>query len=47
LQEFAVAFWFWTGTIAPFAGLAVPVGWLLCDGTSLERRKYPALFGAI
>jgi hypothetical protein len=35
------------GTIAPFAGLAVPVGWFLCDGTSLERRKYPALFGAI
>ncbi len=32
----------WPGTIA-----AIPAGWLFCDGRSLLRLDYPALFAAI
>ncbi len=38
-----------TGVVYPFAGpiASIPVGYLLCDGSSLLRESYPALFSAI
>lgn len=38
-----------TGTVVAFAGRPdrVPAGWMLCDGRSLTREMYPALFNAI
>jgi hypothetical protein len=36
-----------TGAIIPFAGLAAPAGWLLCDGQSAYKSQYPALFNTI
>ena len=36
-----------SGMIAHFAGLNVPTGWLPCDGRSLLRSDFPALFNAI
>jgi len=36
-----------TATLVPFAGSASPTGWLICDGSSLLRATYPALFAAI
>jgi len=35
------------GTMIPFAGGAVPTGWLLCDGAALDRTLYAPLFAAI
>lgn len=36
------------GTILPYAGSgAAPAGWLFCEGQSLLRADYPALFAAI
>ncbi|EJF90767.1 phage tail protein [Bartonella melophagi] len=35
------------GFIATFAMQALPNDWLLCDGASYERKKYPRLFKAI
>lgn len=35
------------GTILPYAGINIPRGYLLCDGSELERRKYRDLFDAI
>lgn len=35
------------GTILPFAGLNVPRGYLLCDGSEVERAKYGSLYDAI
>jgi hypothetical protein len=35
------------GTILPFAGTAVPAGYLLCDGTEQKRDDQPRLFAAI
>jgi microcystin-dependent protein len=37
------------GVVYPFAGpiASIPVGYLLCDGSSLLRASYPALFSAI
>lgn len=37
------------GTIVPFAGKTaqVPSGWLLCDGSYIDRSAYPNLFTAI
>lgn len=35
------------GTILPFAGATVPMGYLLCDGTEVQRSAYPGLFDAI
>ncbi|CAB4187640.1 MdpB Microcystin-dependent protein [uncultured Caudovirales phage] len=36
-----------TGSLNPFAGPVEPTGWLLCDGRSLLRANYPALFAVI
>jgi microcystin-dependent protein len=36
-----------TGSIIPFAGSAAPTGWLLCDGQSVYKSQYQALFQAI
>jgi len=35
------------GSIISFAGAAAPAGWLLCNGQSLVRLAYPALFAVI
>ena len=35
------------GTIAPFGGGSVPQGWLICDGTTISRNTYSALFSAV
>lgn len=35
------------GTILPFAGDTAPEGWLICDGTTLNRSAYSDLFSAI
>ncbi len=35
------------GTVFPFAGNAVPPGYLLCDGSEKQRAQYPELFGVI
>lgn len=35
------------GALMPYAGSAAPTGWLLCQGQSLARGEYPALFTAI
>jgi microcystin-dependent protein len=35
------------GTIAPFGGGTVPEGWLLCDGSTVSRTTYSALFSAV
>ncbi len=35
------------GAILPFAAVAAPTGWLLCDGSSLLRASYPDLFAVI
>lgn len=35
------------GTVIQYAGAVPPMGWLLCDGTSVNRAQYPALFSAI
>jgi microcystin-dependent protein len=36
-----------TGVIVPFAGGILPAGWLVCDGSSLDRSAYANLFAAI
>ena len=33
-----------TGSLNPFAGSAAPTGWLLCDGSAVNRVTYAALF---
>jgi microcystin-dependent protein len=35
------------GTIIPFAGPAVPAGYLACDGAEVAQAAYPALYAAI
>ena len=35
------------GTVLPYAGTSVPTGFLDCDGSTLLRADYPALFTAI
>lgn len=35
------------GTVAMFAGAAAPAGWLLCNGTTVSRAAYQALFNVI
>lgn len=35
------------GAVLAFAGSAVPTGWLLCNGQTVSRTTYPALFSAI
>lgn len=36
-----------SGAIMQFAGASVPAGWLLCDGTPVNRATYANLFTAI
>ena len=36
-----------TGTVQSFAGVTVPDGWLLCDGSAVSRTTYSALFGVV
>jgi microcystin-dependent protein len=36
-----------SGTIAPFGGGTVPAGWLLCDGATVSRATYSALFEVV
>ncbi len=35
------------GALMPYAGTAVPTGWLLCFGQAISRTAYAALFAAI
>jgi microcystin-dependent protein len=35
------------GTILPFAGTTAPLGYLLCDGSEVERVKFAELFNVI
>lgn len=35
------------GAIFPFAGVVIPTGYLLCDGSEKLRSKYPDLFSVI
>ena len=35
------------GTIVDYAGSSAPSGWLLCDGSTVNRSTYAALFSAI
>ncbi len=36
-----------TGQITGFGSLSIPLGWLLCDGTAIDRITYAALFSVI
>lgn len=36
-----------TGVYVPFAGAAVPTGWLLCDGQAVSRSTFATLFAEI
>lgn len=35
------------GIISPYAGSSAPTGWLFCNGASLLRASYPALFAVL
>lgn len=35
------------GSIIPFGGTEAPIGWLICDGSGLNRETYKELFAAI
>lgn len=35
------------GEIKAYAGITVPNGWLLCDGSEVLKANYPLLYGAI
>ncbi|MEM0995447.1 MAG: tail fiber protein [Bacteroidota bacterium] len=35
------------GTVVSFAGSDAPNGWVLCDGRTIDRTDYPALFDLI
>lgn len=35
------------GVCLPFAGASIPGGWLLCDGATVSRTTYAALFAVI
>lgn len=47
LQQILVGSIIPPGTIQAFGGGAVPEGWLLCDGSTVSRATYSALFTAI
>ena len=36
-----------SGTVIAFAGVTPPTGWLLCNGSTISRAAYPALFTAL
>lgn len=36
-----------TGTVVPYAGASVPIGWVVCDGRSLSSLTFPDLFNSI
>ena len=36
-----------SGEITMFGGITAPTGWLLCDGSAINRAVYPDLFAAI
>ncbi len=36
-----------SGIVLPFAGATAPTGWLLCQGQTVSRTTYAALFAAI
>ncbi len=36
-----------TGQIAAFGSVSIPVGWLICDGSAIDRITYAALFSVI
>lgn len=33
-----------TGTVVPYAGMAAPSGWVMCDGQVINQAQYPALY---
>lgn len=35
------------GCVLPFAGTTAPEGWLLCDGSAVNRTTYAALFSVL
>jgi microcystin-dependent protein len=35
------------GMIMPFAGILIPSGWLLCDGSSVSKTTYSDLYSAL
>lgn len=35
------------GIVSAFAGASAPAGWLICDGSTISRTTYSALFAAI
>lgn len=35
------------GMIVPFAGTSTPTGWLICDGSAVDRTTYADLFAAL
>lgn len=35
------------GIVEPYAGVATPTGWLLCDGSAVSRSTYADLFAVI
>jgi microcystin-dependent protein len=47
VQELPMSSVFQPGQVSIFAGATIPTGWLLCDGSLLNRADQPALFTAI
>lgn len=47
LQQILVGSIIPPGTIQSFGGGTVPDGWLLCDGATVNRTTYSALFAAV
>jgi microcystin-dependent protein len=35
------------GVVLPYAGTTAPTGWVLCDGSAIDRNQYQRLFNAI
>jgi len=35
------------GTVMQFAGTYAPIGWMLCDGSTLDIEHYEALFSIL